>query len=353
MKERSTNERDDIQSLDRRGTRRVKLSVVVPCYNEEDCLDATHERLSAALRTLADVAHEIIYVDDGSRDATPEILRRLHASDAHVTVVRLSLNFGHQTAVSAGLDHASGDVVVLIDADLQDPPELIAEFLRRWREGYDVAYGIRTERDGETRFKLMTARAFYRVLNRLSDVPIPLDVGDFRLMDRKVVEALCAMPERHRFVRGMVSWVGHRQVAVPYARARRHAGTSKYPLFKMMKFALDGVTSFSTVPLRLATWIGFVIAGSASVGIVYALVARLFTKNWVSGWAGLFISVLFLGGVQLIFLGVIGEYIGRIYTESKRRPLYLVAEHLEADSGDIDIRTPAPPRLSTVGPARV
>jgi dolichol-phosphate mannosyltransferase len=308
------------------------LSVVVPCYNEQLCLRATHERLSAALAELADIRYEIIYVDDGSRDATADLLRELHEADPHVTVVLLSRNFGHQLAVTAGLEHATGDAVVLIDADLQDPPEVIAEFVRYWRDGYEVVYGVRTEREGETRFKLWTAQMFYRLLNKLSDVPIPLDVGDFRLMDRKVVDGLRAMPERHRFIRGMVSWVGHRQKAVPYARARRHAGTSKYPLFKMMKFAIDGVTSFSTVPLRLATWVGFFIAGVASLGIVYALAARLFTKDWVSGWAGLFISVLFLGGVQLIFLGVIGEYVGRIYSESKRRPLYLVSEYLRRDT---------------------
>ena len=330
MRDTYRREPDSDGSSDHVGT--ALLSVVVPCYNEEACLQATHERLSSALAGLPDVRYEIIYVDDGSGDATAAILRELHEADRHVNVVLLSRNFGHQVAVSAGIEHASGDAVVLIDADLQDPPEVIGEFVRYWRDGYEVAYGVRTEREGETAFKRYTAQMFYRLLNKLSDVPIPLDVGDFRLMDRKVVDGLRAMPERHRFIRGMVSWVGHRQKAVPYARARRHAGTSKYPVFKMMRFALDGMTSFSTVPLRLATWVGFLIAGVACVGIAYALIARLFTKDWVSGWAGLFISVLFLGGVQLIFLGVIGEYVGRIYSESKRRPLYLVADHLRHDA---------------------
>jgi len=312
----------------RMGTCPPLLSVVVPCYDEADCLRATHDRLSATLAAIPDQRYEIIYVDDGSRDASADILRNLHGADPHVSAVLLSRNFGHQVAVTAGIEHARGDAVVLIDADLQDPPEMIAEFVRLWRAGYDVVYGVRSTREGESRFKLWTARLFYRLLSRLSDVPIPLDAGDFRLMDRKVVDGLRAMPERHRFVRGMVSWVGHRQTAVSYTRAPRHAGASKYPLLKMMRFALDGVTSFSTVPLRLATWTGFLIAAAASIGIVYALIARLFTKDWVSGWAGLFISVLFLGGVQLIFLGIIGEYVGRIYSEIKHRPLYFVAEHL-------------------------
>jgi polyisoprenyl-phosphate glycosyltransferase len=220
---------------------------------------------------------------------------------------------------------------VLIDADLQDPPELIPEFVARWREGYHVAYGVRTDRPGETRFKVATARSFYRLLGRLSETEIPLDAGDFRLMDRRVVSALQAMPERDRFVRGMVAWVGFRQTAVPYKRAPRFAGESKYPLFKMLRFALDGVTSFSAAPLHAATWIGFIASAIAMVAVCYALVLRLFTNNWVTGWTALFIAVLFVGGTQLLALGVIGEYIGRIYAESKRRPLYVVQERLGFD----------------------
>jgi len=224
------------------------------------------------------------------------------------------------------VEHARGDAVVLIDADLQDPPEVIGEMVARWQEGYDVAYGVRTDRPGESAFKLATAKAFYRGISRLSETAIPLDTGDFRLMDRKVVDALAAMPERDRFVRGMVSWVGFRQVAVPYSRQARFAGESKYPLWKMVRFALDGVTSFSVQPLRVATWLGFAVSGLALVGIVYALALRLFTSSWVTGWTAMMIAVLFLGGVQLLSLGIIGEYIGRIYGEAKRRPLYLVAE---------------------------
>ena len=304
------------------------LSVVVPCYNEEQVLAETHRRLTAVLGTLEDLDYEVIYVDDGSRDRTALLLHQIQSSDPRVRVVRFSRNFGHQIAVTAGVEHASGDAVVLIDADLQDPPEVILEMVARWREGFHVAYGVRTDRPGETAFKLATAKAFYRLINRMSETEIPLDTGDFRLMDRKVVEALQLMPERDRFIRGMVSWVGFRQIAVRYQRAPRLAGESKYPLFKMLRFALDGIASFSVVPLKMATMMGFAVSGLALLGIVYALVLRLFTSVWVTGWTAIFIVVLFMGGVQLISLGLLGEYIGRIYGEVKRRPLYLVQDAL-------------------------
>ncbi len=306
--------------------RAMLLTAVVPCFNEEAAIQETHRRLVHVLAELDGLDYEIVYVDDGSRDRTPLLLQQLQASDRRVRVVQFSRNFGHQIAVTAGVEHAAGEAVVLIDADLQDPPEVIHEMVRRWREGYDVAYGVRTDRPGESAFKLASAKAFYRVINRMSETPIPLDTGDFRLMDRKVVDALQTMPERDRFVRGMVSWVGFRQIAVPYERAPRLAGESKYPVWKMVRFALDGVTSFSVQPLRAATWFGFAVSGLAALGIIYALVLRLFTSNWVTGWTAMFIMVLFLGGVQLLSLGIIGEYIGRIYGEAKRRPLYLVAE---------------------------
>jgi dolichol-phosphate mannosyltransferase len=302
------------------------LSVIVPCFNEAPVIRETHRRLAEVLGSAEGVDYEILYIDDGSRDATLAMLRGLHADDAHVRVVGLSRNFGHQMAVTAGLEHASGDVIVIIDADLQDPPEVIHEMLARWRVGVDVAYGVRSEREGETAFKLWTAKAFYRWINRMSDVAIPLDTGDFRLMDRKVVDALLAMPERDRFVRGMVAWLGFRQEPVPYRRAARFAGVTKYPLAKMVRFATDGILSFSLVPLRLATWLGFAAAGLALSGILYALVLRLLTSIWVPGWTLLFIALSFIGGVQLVFLGVIGEYVGRIYGEVKRRPLYVVSE---------------------------
>ncbi len=304
------------------------VSVIVPCYNEEPVIRETHRSLVAVLEQLEGLQHELIYVDDGSHDQTAEILQELHADNEHVRVLLLSRNFGHQVAVTAGLEHASGDAVVVIDADLQDPPEVIKEMVARWRDGYHVVYGLRTDREGETTFKLWTAKTFYWLMNRLSKIRIPLDVGDFRLMDRKVVEALLAMPERDRFLRGMVSWVGFKQVAVLYRRAPRFAGTSKYPLFKMIRFAMDGVLSFSFTPLRLAVWTGFVAIGLAIAGIVYAVVLRLYTTNWVRGWASLFVAMLLMSGVQLISLGIIGEYIGRIYGEVKQRPLYLVQGRL-------------------------
>ncbi len=304
------------------------LSVVVPCFNEEAVIRETHLRLVATLETVPDLDFEIVYVDDGSHDATLNLLRGLQHADARVRVLALSRNFGHQMAVTAGLQHVAGHVVVLIDADLQDPPEVIPEMLARWHTGVDVAYGVRTKRDGETRFKRWTASAFYRLLDCITDISIPLDTGDFRLMDRTVVDAFLAMPERDRFVRGMVAWTGFRQESVPYQRAARSAGETKWPLRKMLRFATDGIVSFSLAPLRLATWLGFVVSGLALAGIVYALVLRLFTAVWVSGWTSLLIAVLFLGGVQLLMLGILGEYVGRIYGEMKRRPLYLVKERL-------------------------
>lgn len=320
------------------------ISIVVPCYNEEPVLPETHRRLSEMAAGLAPTRCELIYVDDGSGDKTLEILRRLQAECADVRVVGLSRNFGHQIAVTAGLESTAGDAVVVIDADLQDPPEVIPEMVGRWLDGYDVVYGMRTDRPGETRFKLWTARAFYRLLGRASKIQIPPDVGDFRLMSRRAVDALLSMPERDRFLRGMVSWVGFRQVAVLYQRAPRLAGESKYPLMKMVRFALDGILSFSFTPLRLATWTGFAAMGMAFTGILYAVLLRLYTTDWVRGWASIFVAVLFIGGVQLVCLGIVGEYIGRIYEEVKHRPLYFVQERLgfEKEKGDGDGRPVTP-----------
>jgi polyisoprenyl-phosphate glycosyltransferase len=304
------------------------VSVVVPCFNEEEVLRETNRRLTGALEQMP-LRFEIIYVDDGSGDSTPEILRELAASDERVRVVRFSRNFGHQMAITAGLEHASGDAVAVIDADLQDPPEVIVEFVKKWMDGYDVAYGVRAERDGETAFKLWTAKVFYRCIDRLSDTRIPMDTGDFRLMDRRVVDALLSMPERDRFVRGMVSWLGFSQVAVPYHRAARAAGVTKFSVFKMLRFALDGIFSFSIVPLRLATWMGFTASGVAIAVMLYAVTERLFHfPGLVKGWTSTFTAILFVGGVQLICIGIIGEYVGRIYGESKRRPLYVLRERI-------------------------
>ena len=329
----------DSRRLQRHGP--VLLSVVVPCFDEEAVIQETHARLVATLARIVETRFEVVYVDDGSSDRTLSVLRAIQQSDPRIRVVALSRNFGQQIAVAAGLEHASGEAVVLIDADLQDPPEVIPEMVERWRAGVDVAYGARTEREGETPLKLWTAKTFCRTLNRLSDVDIPLDTGDFRLMDRKVVDALLAMPERDRFVRGMVAWVGFRQEPVHYGRAARFAGRTKYPMKKMLRFASDGILSFSLVPLRLAIYMGFAASGLALAGILYALLLRLFTDVWVTGWTLLFIAVLFLGGVQLVFLGVIGEYLGRVYGEVKQRPLYLVKERhgfVDADPGTVGRR---------------
>jgi polyisoprenyl-phosphate glycosyltransferase len=315
-------------TTDIRSSDQPLVSVVVPCFNEEDVIAETYRRLTAVLGGSGQARFELIFVNDGSRDRTLELLRGIQAGDPSVRVVSFSRNFGHQMAVTAGIAHAEGEAVVLIDADLQDPPEVVLEMLARWRRGVDVVYGVRGEREGETAIKLWTAKVFYRLINAMSDTPIPLDTGDFRLMDRTVVDALQAMPERDRFVRGMVSWVGFHQEPVIYRRAGRFAGTTKYPLTKMIRFAVDGILSFSLVPLRLATWMGFAAAGLSLLGIVYALVLRLLTDIWVPGWTLLFIALLFVSGAQLVFMGVIGEYVGRIYGESKRRPLYLVQERL-------------------------
>jgi polyisoprenyl-phosphate glycosyltransferase len=311
----------------------ARISIIVPCFNEQEVIGLTHPRLKAVVLALAERAqmhHEIIYIDDGSRDQTATLLREIAKSDPNVKVLYFSRNFGHQIAVTAGLDHATGDCAVLIDADLQDPPELIADMVAKWREGYDVVYGQRTDRAGESAFKIATARAFYRGLNALSDVDIPLDVGDFRLIDRRVIDAIADMPERDRFLRGMVAWVGFRQVALPYARDARAAGQSKYPLVKMIRFALDGVLSFSLAPLRFVITMGTWIVVLAILGIFYALVNRLFTDQWVSGWTMLFIAIMFMGGVQLLVLGVIGEYVGRIYMATKARPLYILKRPVDS-----------------------
>jgi glycosyltransferase involved in cell wall biosynthesis len=304
------------------------ISIVVPCYNEEEVIEETIKRLNIFCEQLQPIKTECIFVDDGSRDNTRALLKSLAQKHPHIKIIGFARNFGHQTAVSAGIDAAQGDAVVLIDADLQDPPEVIHAMVAKWQEGFDVVYGTRTDRAGESAFKKSTARLFYRLLNNLSTVPIPLDTGDFRLMSRAVVDVLKSMPERDRFVRGMVSWVGFKQTALPYKRAERFAGVSKYPLRKMLRFATDGILSFSTKPLQISIALGMTAASFALAGIVYAVVLRLFTNIWVEGWTALIIAVLFMGGVQLICLGILGEYVGRIYNEIKRRPLYVVEEHI-------------------------
>jgi dolichol-phosphate mannosyltransferase len=327
--------------MNRQLQRPILVSVVVPCLNEEESLRGTHARLSSALAQLS-ANFEIIYVDDGSTDASPQVLRELQAVDNRIRVVRFSRNFGHQMAITAGLEHAAGDAVVIIDADLQDPPETILDFFCKWEEGYDVVYGVRAQREGETAFKLWTAKLFYRCMTHLSDTQIPLDTGDFRLMDRRVVNVLLGMPERDRFVRGMVSWLGFSQVAVPYRREPRLAGITKFSFFKMLRFAMDGIFSFSIVPLRVATWTGFITSFLAIVGVVLVSLERLLgVQGLVRGWTSTMFAVLFIGGVQLICMGIIGEYVGRIYGESKHRPLYVVRETLGFDGLKRDTSQPS------------
>jgi dolichol-phosphate mannosyltransferase len=315
------------------------LSVVVPCYNEQESLAACHARLSAVLAAMEAAAlgrfsSEIVYVNDGSSDHTGLLLADLHVADPRVTVVSLARNFGHQPAVTAGLSAALGSIVAILDADLQDPPEVLPQMLALCREGYDVVYGVRTVRDGESTFKLWTAKLFYQLLSKFSDVRVPLDAGDFRMINRRVVDALLSMPERHRLLRAMCSWVGFRQTGLPYHREARFAGSTKYPFWKMVNLAFDGIFSFSTVPLRMLTYIGLFAACLAFIGVVWALFVRLFTHHWVQGWATLFIGMLFLSGLQMISLGIMGEYLGRVYTEVKQRPLYVVASMLRSKSID-------------------
>ena len=283
----------------------------------------------AGIRGNSADEYELIYVNDGSTDRTEEILRLIHRSFPQVGVVMLSRNFGHQAAVTAGLTAAKGECVVVIDSDLQDPPEVIWQMVERWREGYEVVYGVRETRAGESGFKLWTAQVFYRLINKLSDIEIPLDTGDFRLLDRRAVDAMLAMPERHRFLRGMSSWIGFRQFGLKYARDARFAGTTKYPFRKMINLALDGIFSFSTMPLRFVTALGLITAAMAGAGILYSLVVRIFTPHWVPGWATLILAVLLTGGIEMFCFGILGEYIGRIYTEIKQRPLFVVREMLE------------------------
>jgi dolichol-phosphate mannosyltransferase len=308
------------------------LSVVAPLFNEEGNVAELVRRLRASADGAPGIdAYELVLVDDGSTDRTAELLLAQAAIDPRIVVVRLSRNFGHQLAATAGLDIARGDAVVLIDADLQDPPELIPALVERWLAGFDVVYAVRRSRKGESAFKLWTAGMFYRVTRRLTKVSIPVDTGDFRLMSRRVVDALKAIRERHRFIRGLVSWVGYPQTAVEYDRDARFSGVTKYPFSKMMRFAIDGITSFSDVPLRFASYFGFIVSAVAFVVGIVEILIRLFTGYNLPGYTSLIFAVLFLGGVQLIGIGILGEYIGRIYEEIKLRPLYLLAGVDRAD----------------------
>jgi dolichol-phosphate mannosyltransferase len=301
------------------------FTIIAPVFNERESLPVLYQRVKEVMDTSGD-PWELVLVDDGSQDGSTEIIREMARQDERVRPVIFARNFGHQIAVTAGLDYSRGQAVVIIDADLQDPPEVILELIQKWREGNEVVFAIRAEREGETWFKTFTASLFYRLIFRITDVKIPMDTGDFRLLDRKVVDVMNSMREKYRFLRGMSTWVGFKQVGVPYRRAARFAGTTKYPFKKMLKLAITAVTGFSYFPLQVATFIGFISALIAILAIPVVIIERLAGNGAFLGQATTLIAVLFLGGVQLISLGILGEYIGRIYDEVKGRPLYIVRE---------------------------
>jgi dolichol-phosphate mannosyltransferase len=311
-----------------------EYSFVIPVCNERDTLDELRRRLAAVLDQL-DGPAEVILVDDGSTDGSFEAMLALHERDERFKAIRLSRNFGHQIALTAGLDYAVGRAVVVMDADLQDPPEVALELTKRWREGYAVVYAVRAQRLGETRTKLWTAKLFYRLIRRLADVDMPGDAGDFRLIDRRVADAMSSMREQHRYLRGMSAWVGFDQTGVTYVRDERYAGSTKYSLRKMVRFALDGLVSFSTAPLRLTLNVGFVVSVLAFLVGIGAIVAKLAGVFTVPGWASIVVVLAFLGGVQLTVLGVMGEYVAQIHQEVKRRPLYLVRDLVGVEEQEV------------------
>lgn len=308
---------------------RPVYSIVAPVFNEQELLPEFYRRAVAAMEQLGE-PFELVLINDGSRDRTLAIMRELNEADPRVKVINFSRNFGHQLAITAGIDYARGDAVVVIDSDLQDPPEVIPSLIAEWKNGNQVVFAVRTEREGETAFKKATATIFYRMIRNITNVDIPVDTGDFRLMDRRVVNVLKQMREQKRFMRGLSVWVGFKQTGVGYKRDARKAGETKYPLRKMLKFAMDGITAFSYLPLQMATYTGFVIAVLGLIGIIAVILLRLLGAE-LAGQATTLVAVLFMGGVQLVCIGIIGEYLGRIYDEVKRRPLYIVAEELGFD----------------------
>jgi polyisoprenyl-phosphate glycosyltransferase len=312
------------------------LSVIVPAYNEAEALPEFHRRLSAIFNQL-DLRCEVIYINDGSRDDTQKIIDRLCSEDPHAASVELSRNFGKEAAMTAGLDYAQGDAVVIIDADLQDPPELIPQLIAEWRAGHDVVYARRTSRSGETWLKKATASAFYRLIQRVSRVQIPADTGDFRLMNRRAVDSLLQLREQHRFMKGLFAWVGYKQIAVDYERDPRIAGETKFNYWKLWNFALEGITSFTIAPLKIATYVGLTTAFIALLYAIFIIYKTVFFGDAVRGYPSLMVSILFLGGLQLFFIGVIGEYVGRIYDETKQRPLYVVQNYQPPKTGTLKI----------------
>jgi len=305
-------------------------TIIAPIYNEIDNIPLLYSRISEVMSQTGE-PWEFVMVDDGSSDGSTEAILELKAQDEKIKPVIFARNFGHQIAVTAGLDYSKGEAVIIIDADLQDPPEVILDLIQKWKEGFEVVYAVRSKRVGETWFKLFTASAFYRLIQRITDVNIPMDTGDFRLLDRKVVQVLNGMREKHRFLRGMSVWVGFKQTGVEYERAERFAGETKYPLKKMIRFASDAITGFSYFPLQLAMYLGFITTGISIISILVVIVLRLAGSQAFFGQATTLIAVLFLGGVQLISIGLLGEYIGRLYDEAKGRPLYITRENMEVE----------------------
>lgn len=308
----------------------IMYSIVIPVFNEQECIAETARRLQEVL-DLTQESYELIFVNDGSRDRSAEIIETLATHHPSIRLLNFSRNFGHQIAVTAGIHHAAGQAVILIDADLQDPPEVIPAMIKKWKQGYDVVYGKRIKRERETLFKKATAKAFYRLLRSMTRIDIPVDTGDFRLMDRKVCDVLNGLKERNRFIRGLVSWVGFKQTSVEYVRDQRYAGVTKYPFRKMLHFAVDGITSFSYKPLRMASYFGFGLSALSFIYLLIVLYQKLFTDTTIAGWTSIVAMNLFFNGIMLMILGVIGEYIGRIYDESKGRPLYIVSSKVGFD----------------------
>lgn len=320
------------------------LTVVAPIYNERETVEELVGRLTAALTPLG--PYEVVLVDDGSTDGSWEVMRGLAATDMRLRLLRLSRNFGHQIALTAGLDAARGDAVVLIDGDLQDPPEVIPKLVAQWEEGYDVVYAVREHREGESRLRLWVISAYYMLFRRMAATDIPANTGDFRLLSRRAADALARMPERARYLRGMTSWIGFRQTGVPYRRDARHAGTSKYPFGKLWRLASDGITSFSVAPIRLVTRVGYVMLVFCAGVLAWTLYTRFFTDNAPQGWTSLLAVVLLLGGMQMLGIGIVGQYIARIFEETKQRPLYFVAETVER--GETIVAEPPTPAAARV-----
>lgn len=305
----------------------IRYSIIVPLYNEELVIEETYKRLTEVMQSTKE-PYELVFVNDGSRDKTEQFAKEILARDKHVCLINFSRNFGHQTAITAGMDNARGQAVVVIDADLQDPPEVILQMIEKWKQGYDVVYGKRLARKGETAFKKVTAKVFYRFLSSMTNIDIPTDTGDFRLIDRKVCDAMKTIKEKNRYIRGLVSWVGFKQTSVEYVREERFAGETKYPLKKMLKFASDAITSFSDKPLRIAAYLGNAISLVSFLYLLYVVIRKLTVGDFGEGWASIVAISLFFNGVVLIVLGIIGEYIGRIYDECKNRPLYIIDEKI-------------------------